>query len=113
MMHLPKSLDAWNTPAFNNTLVQEILAQDFNLLPLQQGLTHGAYALVDELRLSVIGVTHDGDTIKAKASLFYTSAIPGCNCADDPTPEETYNEYCELLFRISAKSAITTIELMD
>jgi hypothetical protein len=44
--------------------------------------------------------------------VFFSGIITGCSCADDPTPVETQNEYCELLFAIDKATAETTITLL-
>ena len=112
MVHLPESVQAWGTPNFGNTLKQEILRLDALLLPLQQGLSTGSYALADQLAVTLISSSREEGRILAKVGLFYTSVIPGCNCADDPTPEEKFNEYCEALFSIDRLTGETAISLL-
>ena len=50
--------------------------------------------------------------IRAKAGIFYTGIIPGCSCANDPTPETEYSEYCEVLFDINKRTAETLVTLL-
>ena len=111
MICLPESVQAWGTEDFRVILRQEILQLDARLLPLQQGLSTGSYALIEPLDVTLISSSEEKDRILARVGLFYTSVIAGCNCADDPTPEETYNEYCEVLFSIDLLSGETTISL--
>ena len=69
---------------------------------------------------------HEGDTgpylqytyaransILVKAGIFYTGIIAGCSCADDPTPLDEQNEYCELELNINKETAETTIVLLE
>ena len=110
-MKLTKSLQAWQTPAFEKTLRTEIEALDGNLLPLQQGLTQGSHALEDTVTATIIRITDTDDSIQVKAGIFYRSIIAGCSCADDPTPVDELSEYCEVLLEIDKATAETTITL--
>jgi len=111
MIYLPLSLKAWNTDAFNNTLKQEISSLDSNLLPLQKGLQHSNYANGDNLLATVLRVEDDNTNINVKVGLFYSGIIAGCNCADDPSPVDEINEYCEALVSINKQTAETTVNL--
>ena len=113
MFYLPLSCQAWNTVAFNNILKQEICSLETNLLPLQQGLQHSNYANGENLSATVLNVKESKNTINAKVGLFYSGIVAGCNCADDPTPVDENNEYCEVLFCIDKQTAKTTVVLID
>ena len=113
MFYLPETLSAWQADDFNIVLKKEITNLDSDLLPLQQGLRLSSYALGDKLSLTILSVLEEENNILVKAGLFYTGIIAGCNCADDPTPVEEYNEYCNALFRINKITAATTVELVD
>ena len=111
-MQLSKSLNAWNTPAFGEILKQEIQSLDGKLLPLQQGLSHSSYASEDHFSAVILRVS-DGDTaICVKSGIFYTGLIPGCSCADDPTPNNETAEYCEVEFEIDKTTAETRVRLL-
>ena len=111
MIHLPLSLLAWNSDAFNTVIKQELCSIDKNLLPLQEGLRYSSIANADSLSVSVLNIKDDEKQIFVKAGLFYTGIIAGCNCADDPTPVDENNEYCEALFCINKQTAETTVTL--
>jgi len=113
MFYLTLSLQAWNTDVFNDVIKQEICSLDANLLPLQQGLTQSSIALTDKLSVIVLHAESDHEYISVKAGLFYSGVIAGCNCADDPTPVNENNEYCEVLFKIHRKTAATIVTLID
>lgn len=113
MFYLPETLSAWQSDDFNVTLKKEITNLDSELLPLQQGLRLSSYALGDKLSLTILSVLEEENNILVKAGLFYTGIIAGCNCADDPTPVDKYNEYCNVLFRVDKTTAATTVELVD
>jgi len=81
-------------------------------LPLQQGLSSSSYALDDKLQVRIIGISEGADFIHAKLGIFYTGIIAGCNCADDPTPVEEQNEYCEVQLDIDKMTGETTVALL-
>ncbi|MBT8118699.1 MAG: hypothetical protein KJN89_03185 [Gammaproteobacteria bacterium] len=112
MFDLPLSLKAWGTDSFDATFKQEMLSLDANLLPLQQGLQNSSYALSDKLTVMVLNTDHDESSITIKAGLFYNGIIAGCNCADDPTPVDETNEYCEVVICISRQTSQSTIKLV-
>lgn len=113
MIKLPLSLRAWDTEAFNATLKTEICTIDQTLLPLQQGLKNSSFANGDSLSVTILKAEEDIENILVRTGLFYTGIIAGCNCADDPTPVDENNEYCEVLFVIDKKTAETTVNLIE
>jgi hypothetical protein len=113
MIRLAQSLIAWGTPDFEGTLKAEIEQLGVEQLPLQQGLTTSSYALDDKLNVRIIRVFEDAGFIRAKAGIFYTGIIAGCSCADDPTPVEKQNEYCEVQLDINKITAETTVSLLS
>jgi hypothetical protein len=112
-MLLNKTLAAWQTPAFNAVCMAEIKQLDANLLPLQQGLTHSNTANADSLSVRIISETELPDCLQIKAGLFYTGIIAGCSCADDPTPNDEINEYCEVRFEIDKRTSEATVTLLQ
>jgi hypothetical protein len=112
MLALPLSLKAWATDAFNAVLIREVCALDPELLPLQQGLQNSSYAISDKLSVTVLSVKDDSAYITVKAGLLYNGIIAGCSCADDPTPTDETNEYCDVLFHIDKKTAATTVNIV-
>lgn len=112
MFTLNKSLSALGTPSFNDVFKNEVGNLDGNLLPLQQAMTRGSVANVEDFDVVVLGLAEDKQCIYVKAGIFYTSTIAGCACADDPTPENELTEYCEAQFNINRETAETSISLM-
>ena len=113
MFKLNLSLLAWDTEAFNTTFIEEICRLDESTLPLQQGLSQSSYANSDKLTASVLSKNSNKNCLSIKAGLFYTGIITGCNCADDPTPVNENNEYCEVLFTIDKKTAVSSVSLIN
>lgn len=113
MPRLPNAVSAWDTPSFTTTLKQEIEALDGKSLPLQQGLTHSSYANEDQFSVVILkAFVDDANAIHVKAGIFYSGLIPGCSCADDPSPDNEYSEYCEVGFTIDRTTAEIDIRLL-
>ena len=110
---LTRSIQAWGTPAFESTLKAEIAQLGAEALPLQQGLSAGSVGLDDNVSAIILGVSESPSAVHVRAGLFYTSIIAGCACADDPTPENEYTEYCELELEIDRVSGETQVRLAE
>jgi hypothetical protein len=113
MPRLTKSIHAWGTPAFRDTLRQEIEGLGAEALPLQQGLSTGSYALDRDLRAMILAVSEGPTAIRARAGIFFSSIIAGCSCADDPTPVDQQTEYCELELVIDKTTGEAQVALGD
>ena len=113
MIRLSNTLNAWNTPAFNEILKQELECVDGKQLPLQQGLSHSSYADEDNFSVIILGVSDEAASIRVKTGIFYSGLIPGCNCSDDPSPDNEINEYCEVELEIDKKTAETRVRLLS
>lgn len=112
MIRLTKSLNAWGTPDFEGILKAEIEQLGAEQLPLQQGLSTSSYALDDKLNVRIISVSEEAGFIHAKVGIFYSGIIPGCSCADDPTPVDEQVEYCVVQLEINKTTAETTVALV-
>ena len=113
MIILNSVLQAWNTPAFSETLKTEIEQMDVETLHLQQGLSQSSYACDDNIKAVIISFSEMSGVIQVKAGVFYIGVIPGCNCADDPSPLDEYPEYCEVQFDINMQTAETAVRLLS
>ena len=111
MIQLDDALKAWGTPEFRAVLKRELERQDPRALPLQEGLTFSSHALDDPFGAVVIAATETPGCIHARVGIFYHGLIAGCSCADDPTPVEPQDEYCELLLDIDRTTAATRVTL--
>ena len=112
MPTLPKSLRAWDTPAFEQTYKAELPTLG-NALPLQESLTSGSFAVEDSVEVMVISQSADKDFIKIKTGLFYKSLMPGCACSGDPTVEDTQNEHVTVLVSIHRKTAEASFQCLE
>ena len=110
---LPRSLAAYGSPAFADILKAELGELDSQCLPLQQGLRSGSASLDNKLSFMLLAQQQNGDDILVKLGMFYSSIIAGCSCADDPTPLDKVNEYCEIHVRINRDTAGALITLVD
>ncbi len=112
MIRLVASLNAWGTPAFEGVLKSELESLGANQLPLQQGLSASSYALDTNLRVMIHAVFEEAGFIRARAGIFYSGIIAGCNCADDPTSVDEQNEYCDVRVDIDRQTGEATIALL-
>lgn len=108
---LPAAAGAWGTAAFRTTLKRELEALPPAALPLQEGLSASSYALDEPVTAVVIAAEAAAGAIRARVGLFYQGIIAGCSCADDPTPTEPQNEYCEVELAIDPASGAATVGL--
>ena len=113
MIKFDKTLSAWGTPAFKETLKLELSGLNANQLPLQQGLSTGNYVSDAPFAVTVINVSEVENVIRITASIFYLGIIGGCSCTDDPTPASDINEYCEVQLDIDKASSLTAITLIS
>jgi len=112
MIKLAKSLNAWGTPGFNNTLKKEIESLDAKYLPLQQGLSYSSHATNSDFNIMIISTREDDSFLHVKAGVLYSGVIAGCSCADDPTSVPEQSEYCEILIDIVKTTAEARITLL-
>ncbi|OYY94204.1 MAG: hypothetical protein B7Y41_07735 [Hydrogenophilales bacterium 28-61-23] len=112
MIFLPDTLSAWQTPEFNAVFKNEVRHLDADCLPLQQGLTQSSHANPDSVSAMLLAATEQADCLQIRAGLFYTGIIAGCSCADDPTPVDEINEYCEVRFDIDKLTGAATVTLL-
>ncbi|MBK6630408.1 MAG: hypothetical protein IPG33_04840 [Betaproteobacteria bacterium] len=111
MIRFPALLQAWGSADFSSVLKDEIGRLDASCLPLQQGLTSTSHALDGTHSAMILSVSDRPDCIQARVGLFYAGILAGCSCADDPTPVEPQNEYCEVFVSISKTTAEASIAL--
>lgn len=81
-------------------------------MPLQQALRVGNQVLEDPRSVMILSVVEERDLIHARAGVMYHGIVAGCSCADDPTPVEAVNEYCEILVTIDKKTGTADIGLI-
>lgn len=112
MPQLHKSLHTFGDPNFEETLKNEIEQLDAKLLPLQQGLSAGGYALYDSFKVMIIGVSEHDHYLHVKAGVFYHGVIAGCSCSDDPSPTDVTTEYCEMLFKINRGTGEASVSII-
>jgi len=113
MIRFAQALAAWGHDNFKAVLKRDIEQLSAIELPLQQGLSTGNYALDHDIGGMILGVRASKSCIHVKAGIFYYSIIAGCSCADDPTPVDERNEYCEVELVIDKISAEVTITLVQ
>jgi len=111
-MKLDRVVEAWGTPVFRDVLTAALEQLGVEQLPLQQGLSQSSYACDDNIKVVIISVAEKSGYIRATAEIFYTGIIPGCSCADDPTPVDEYAEHCTVQIEINRQTAATVVSLL-
>ena len=112
MICLPNTTKSWGVLSFKAVFKAEVELLDSQLLPLQQALMQGSYVSESKFSAMVLGFSEEAGIIFARAGIFYTSIIAGCNCADDPSPVDEQSEYCELQFEINKVTTEATVKLL-
>jgi len=113
MLTLPQSLKAWPSQNFVNTFKREVAELNHQHLPLQRGLSLSSYVSNDKISAVINRTEEEQSCIRVYTSIFYTGIIAGCSCSDDPTPQDTQNEHCNLCFTINRHTAETAVELIN
>jgi len=108
-----QAIDAWGSADFKPQLQAEIEQHNATQLPLQNCLTYSSVALDEGLKAMILNIEEQAHTITVKAAIFFKGVIAGCSCADDPTPVDTVDEYCELLFKIDKQSGCADVTLIN
>jgi hypothetical protein len=108
---LPNSQQAWDTPEFSGVFCDEVKQLPIAQLPLQHALSMGSHVVDRPPQVMVLAHESSQTHLIVRAGVFFNSVLGGCNCADDPTPMDENNEYCELQFRIERHSGETEVEL--
>ncbi|HEX8986359.1 MAG TPA: hypothetical protein VF816_00240 [Rhodocyclaceae bacterium] len=108
---LPRAAAAWPSEQFAAVLKEELEQLPPAALPLQAGLSGSSYALGDRFSVMVISAAADESEIRARIGVFYEGLTVGCNCADDPTPIEPQNEYCEVDLIVDRASGAASARL--
>ena len=112
MLLLKQSLNTWDKENFTAVFKAEVSHLPHDVLPLQQGLTLSSYVSDEAFTPIILNACANESSIVIKTGIFYTGIIAGCSCADDPSPLDTQNEYCEVIFTINKQSAEANIELL-
>ncbi|WP_308387958.1 hypothetical protein [Acidithiobacillus sp. AMEEHan] len=106
-------LEAWGTGEFYPRLTKELLAGDLLFAALQQALTQGSVALLDDLHFLELRRWEDADAFTLQLQVLYRSAIPGCACPGDPDPENELQETARLLIRIDRRQQLLELQLLE
>lgn len=111
MIRLDRALSAWGTPEFASVLKSELRQLTVEQLPLQQALTMSSYAVNGNIDFMLLSSSEEQTHLRVKLGIFFAGVIAGCSCADDPTPVDENDEYCEVELTIDKTTADATITL--
>ncbi len=111
MLTLSSALSDWGQARFAESLKAELEQLAHTDLPLQAGLRQSSYVSDSPFQVTVLRFAEDGDNLTARVGVFYQGIIAGSCCADDPSPVDELNEYCEMDIRIDKATAQASISL--
>lgn len=111
MFLLTRSVGAWGSPDFPDVLKTELKQLKIDQLPLQKAISLGSYVLDEPISVVNVDAEERGERIQVRAGIFFQTVIAGCNCADDPTPVEKINEYCEIMLSLDKNTALASVDL--
>lgn len=111
-MKLPCVTGVADSSRLKGILKQEIERLEAAELPLQQGLERSSRVSPSPFSAMILGVVDTADTLEVKAGIQYKGIIAGCSCADDPSPVDEIDEYCEVLFTIDKTTAEAGVALL-
>lgn len=95
-IELPAVIAYRHSPRVAEVLKRELEKIQGDRLPLQQGLARSSVAQTDDFGVTVLSISPEPDGLQAKVGIMYRGLIAGCSCADDPGPDASVDEYCEL-----------------
>jgi len=112
MLAFEKILPLWGKESFDSEFKRIIESMGVAELPLQAGLSSSNIALENDLKVIILKKYQADENYIVKVAVFYFGVVAGCNCADDPSPADTQNEYCEIEFTINAKTGEAVNKLL-
>jgi hypothetical protein len=113
MLAFSRVLDAYGRQDLESVLKHEIEALSVADLPLVHALQGCNEFADDKIQATLLKISDEANRLRVKAGIFFLGVLTGCSCADDPTPVEPQNLYCELMFDIDKASAAVTVTLVD
>lgn len=113
MLRLEAALSVWGHSEFEETLKRELMRLGIADLPLQAALTSGSQAIDRPISVIIKRIDDAGPVVSVTVGIFFKSVIAGCSCADDPTPMNELDEFCELQLDIDKMTAAATITLLN
>ena len=97
MTKFPKTLSAWNTELFDETLRMEIIKSlGINSLPL------GGYVDDESVSLIILSAADIGVVIQCKVGIWFDEVLPCCGCPNGAMKRATY---CEVQIGIDKSTA--------
>ena len=112
MIRLSSALRAWGTSDFDDVFRQELMKLNIDQLPLQKAISMGNYVIDAPITVMNINAAETAGAVRVRAGIFFQTVIAGCNCADDPTPASSINEYCEIQLDIDKSTSTASVNLV-
>jgi len=107
MIKLVKSLQAWNSRTFAETLQAEVQQLSAAELPLHLCSGQGGMVDHDSISASILASSATEQALEIRLAVFFTERIGGCSCHDDPAVQNAYGELLVCIDRLTADTSIS------
>lgn len=109
MPKLNKTLHAWNSEHFSQTLRDELNQAGTAVLPLHLGTSQGGMVDDSQVSVNLISATEAAHYIQVKIGVFFNEIVGGCSCGDAPAATNAYCEMWVILDKSTAEAEINII----
>lgn len=100
----------WESPEFESRLRDILEKESVNVLGIERATTHGGRVAHEDVSISILALAEAGGAREVRIGVFFTEAVGGCNCADDPF---MVNGYCERRVVLDLSSGTLRIDDTD
>lgn len=104
-VRLQQCLGLTDAQAFARSLAAALRALPRGTLPLDAGCELGGRVDDSDISVSLLDSAEGPERITARAGVFFTEVLGGCNCSEDPLE---VNAYCILEVSIDRSSGVAT-----
>lgn len=96
------TLDAWDHPAFGDTLRRDLAACRAGLRRIAERSSATGCLSSEDPAITLLGRAWNPDGIHVHIGVFFRAVVGGCSCGDEPSME---NGFCEVRISIDGTSA--------
>lgn len=110
MVRLEKSLCAWGTTEFEQTIKAEIEALRQDVLPLHKVVGVGNRVYDHDLGVALLDAIEDEQTIQARVGIFFAEVISCVSCGEGDPIDEAYCEMQVIIDKASGAAQFSVLE---
>ena len=105
MKKMPSLLQSWDTPDFEQQLLQALKQLEPYHLPLKQVAQFSGLFVQDSLQFSLLGKREDDQQLILKLSVFYQEISTMCPCSGQES--EKIEGHCEMEMTVDKQDGTT------